>query len=44
MKVSRKQREVLEALADGAVLWKGITGCHVAVSGDVDWATFDHMV
>ena len=44
MELSRKQREVLQALAGGAVLWKGILGCHVAGYGEVDWDTFDDLL
>ena len=42
--LTRKQREVLQALAAGEVLWKGIMGCHVDAYGDVDWDTFDDLL
>lgn len=43
MKLSRKQREVLEALAAGTVLWREITGCHIVGCCEVDWDTFDQL-
>jgi len=38
--LSRKATEVLSAMAAGAVLWRGVTGCRVEGYGDVDWETF----